>query len=327
MTDFQFWSDEGWYPAPHWANYFVKLGAAIAEGTKPGSDRLVVALALPTRAYAGALIAASFVLSTFTSPHPEQYFSWIASLPPGTSLRRRKGEKWQPAILDSVKQQYGNNYIVIQTTVRGSKGSGPVTEWVPKHDILSLHVDKTADAKLPGTNPRFSSLDTPKTFLKPCLDGGGSPLDYVMATAYDCAIIGQLNRLRYEFNCTPIGVTTEGGISEGRLQDLARVKRFTSRGEGYRTRIFPITVGTSIPHYYDHGTAPRLAIFDGARGFLRWRFRFSTSHWIVLLERTEIDFLSGVQYVIAECDFRCQEQLMEITPPPGIEILAYRRCW
>jgi len=64
--------DEGsWYCLPEWADYFISVGRKLAEADRNGG-RLVVALAVPTRAYAAAFVSLGMVISDAANRMPSQ---------------------------------------------------------------------------------------------------------------------------------------------------------------------------------------------------------------------------------------------------------------
>lgn len=85
--------------------------------------------------------------------------------------------------------------------------------------------------------------------------------------------------LRKEAQSTEFAArSSNGAFVEGTLQEVLRVREFSSANQSYRSQVFSVN-NRKLP-----GTAgrmkPAFAVFDGATGFLKWREKFRNSDWI-----------------------------------------------
>jgi len=84
--------DEGsWYSLPEWAEYFISLGSKLVEANR-SNERLVVALALPTRAYAAAFVSLGMVIGDAANCDVESesdHFQKLLALRPHTAVLYR----------------------------------------------------------------------------------------------------------------------------------------------------------------------------------------------------------------------------------------------
>lgn len=326
-------SGASYVKAPDWMLFFWQLGEILAGLGTGDAQRLVIATVVPTRTCAAPLVAASFCLKTYRPVNTRLYFNYLASLPKGTVLRRRRGDRWQYAVLHGTDVLRSGQRVLRVETARGRPPNGPVISIITEEQASSLYVsaDKR-DVQLPreeGVGQLLPAAERPGL-----LAYWFAPDDmyaYSMTVSYDCAIVGNLNALRQELLYDLFALPKGSGFVIGALQDLVRAKRLTGYGEGYRSRLLPYRDGKQIGHQAvsalnPKALNPKLVIFDGARAFLTWRFRFLQSHWLVILDRTEYDFLEGVAQVVADSGSGKQVRVGDIDLPAGIELLAYQEA-
>jgi hypothetical protein len=117
------WFDTGDHRArvPEWATGFVELGHATARSRSP-SSRLVVAVAVPTRAYASVLVAAGAVAADIGASHTlvpgeaelEEHYQQLRSLRPGTTVTA--GRNQAVAVFVGVDESGTEPLIVLRDT-------------------------------------------------------------------------------------------------------------------------------------------------------------------------------------------------------------------
>ena len=277
-------SKERWTPLPQWGQFFLDIGHALSAREENG-NRIVVGLALPTRAYAASLIAAGIVVgraSLSDQNEALERFQQLASLEIGTSLLYRKEGKRVKTLFQGVEKKGNRSWLKLD--------SGSEKYMVPPN--LALQVE--FPAKQFASPPKRSSRKT-STAISPFLANFLSQKtakEAILRSHLDCLIIGSAGRLDREVNDISFAVMdTTGKFVEGKAQDIIRVRRF-SQNEAYRSDV-----------YYTHGRdflerqaeMPSVVIFDGSTSFLKWKAYWSHPHCVVIFDQTERDFDAAIQ--------------------------------
>jgi hypothetical protein len=139
----------------------------------------------------------------------------------------------------------------------------------------------------------------------------------------ECVLVGNKKALCYELEQTSFAVQMEGKLfSQGRLQDILRVRELLGDGEGYRASLMSDRIKQiSLPKSH----RPFITLFDGAAGFLRWRDYWRDSNWLVVLDRTE----SGFDEAVAALNKEYRSNYIDgVLPdvsylPTQVDVLAY----
>ncbi|MBC7341777.1 MAG: hypothetical protein H5U02_04925 [Clostridia bacterium] len=311
-------------PLPEWCGFFFRLGSIAAAARDPGK-RLVVALSVPTRAYAACFVAAGTVIARAPLPvrdlpEPDEHFDRLCRLKIGTPLVYRKGNRKFKGIFAGVTAlNNGETRIKVQIA---NKEGGNLTELLNKEMSLAVSIATIDDIKLPKKQAGRKIVRR-KSFLDSIL-GKVDSCGFTVTSRMECAILGPVGVLRREVTETRLSIRGPGGFARGTLQDILRVRRFLSEGKAFRTEIYPAS--RNMPPRLEKGSDPCVVIFDGAAGFLKWRDNWRISNWIVLLDRTGPNFREAVEIVnqefIKNRIGNCPE--LDIPPVPrGIEIIVY----
>jgi hypothetical protein len=313
-----FRSADIWQPVPEWGQFLLELGRRFAR-FHSAQGELVVALTLPTRAYAAALAATGVVLERAAKSSGNsdallhfQQLTDLVKLQGPTPVYLKEGEnKHITGQLTSVR----NGHLVVLT---GGEHNGWLTHYVPR--ARSLGVQLADHAKRLGR--AYKILNSGFEFLDRCLPGL-NPVDFASETLFDCAIIGVRDHLRAEMTETTFRLQgTPSRPVEGCLQDILRVRDFLPPGANYRSKVLspmlqPITTNLQ----------PLVAIFDGGRGFLRYRDAWGSVPWLVLLDRTESSFDEAASAINSDHLYRSNDaEDLNLPPiPPAIEVMTFER--
>lgn len=303
---------------PEWARFLVDLGAYVANRDTP-ERRLVIGLALPTRAYAAAFAALGIVLARSVAPVAKvglaEHFQRLCLLPVGTRLILRDGHRIYQGVFEGCEaSQDGRVRICVkveQSTWRK----------LPLELAGKLEVSPSKVTNLPK-HQAGRDLETPSAFLQYFL-GNTLAEQFILKTRLDCIILGSSTLLSQEITRTQFAFfDLEGSPILGTLQDVLRTHRFLTEAAAYRTDIVPTNqeIGPGLTGY----PAPPVTIFDSSTSFLKWRGQWKNSHWIILLDRTNRNFDQVAATLNQEyVENRIGDVKTIPQVPPGIEAMAY----
>jgi len=311
-------------PVPDWGTFFAELGSSLAKHNIE-RDRLIAAIALPTRAYAAALTAFGIVFARTAEP-PEgisagEHFQDLCRLQLDTPVTLVKNNRKRTGRLKGYMKSGDQEFIGVQ--VEDEKGGGLV-EYVRSKDSLRVQISETEVTKLPRTQVGRKVV-AHEGFLTSLL-GRENASRVALSSRLDCEIIGRIGLFGIETKRTQFSLQPNCLPSEmGTLQDLLRVRQFLGENDSYRSEIIK-AVGMMEPSVSTKEN-PHVVVFDGSAGFLKWRNNRRRSHWIVILDRSETNFQDAVQaingeYMGREPDQASPKELPRT--PPGVELLIYR---
>ncbi|MDF5740239.1 MAG: hypothetical protein PUQ00_32565 [Nostoc sp. S13] len=313
-----------WFPLPSWGNFFIHIGRWVAQ-CDSRKNRLVLALAIPTRNYAAALAASGAVLGRVNIPtqriDTNRHFEQLCQLPKGTSVFLNSYNRRYKGIYQGIDETYGERRLRIQ---REDKSSGGLTSLVSVKESHNVAIASKPSITLPKKQSGSPIIThSPNTFLDGVIDKADTN-ELITKTRLDCAVIGRVSALENEILEIRFANCLSPSKSErGSLQDILRVHKFLP-GQVYRSEILPSqgyhppqTVNILVPH---------VTIFDGGTGFIKWRDDWRNSHWIILLERTEPHFQESVDIIKSDYANRVNgEEIPNIIPvPPGVEMVVYQ---
>ena len=326
--DFRYWINGRKQPLPGWGKYYLHLGALVAQENNT-CRRLVMALAVPTRSYAAVLMAAGAIIAkakTIDKNHqvsPEDHFETISSLPIGTSVILRQGEKAVKGIFVGTKDAGDDGIPRIGVQTQNRKG-GSLTDWLPPESSPKVQVSPKTWTQLPANAGKAGDANTHKSAFIAQIFQGEDLWNFFKRSTLHCVILGIVRSLLREATETKLSVGPCGREeSSGTIGDIMRIRKLVSGNEAFRSDIFPIN---PRPHAkLSKEKAPSLVIFDGAVGFLKWRDDWSHSNRIVVLDRTEPRFAEAVQVVNEEYLSRVSEAELRLPnpPPPSVDLVAF----
>lgn len=305
-----------WSPLPTWARFLLSVGARAATGS-PAEGRLVIALSLPARAFAAALAAAGAVIASYRHSPPGEdaaaHFEYLASLPEGTAIAHHR-----------------------KNTVQQGRLVGVDLDWPDRTPRIKFRTSRRGDVLLPEKlcteiqvidEPGTLKVHKQKLVRDPEFLAGALPGIDVTAlaarTRLDCVLVGVQHSVEAELTAREFGADAAGGIHEGCLQGIVRARDIAGTRDAYRSVVIPATSDDEdVPVT---ASTPRLAIFDGARAFESWRFRWPHSNWLVLIDRGLPSADDGAAAVSQAYATRIagSDALDGIDLPPEIEALSW----
>jgi hypothetical protein len=123
-------------------------------------------------------------------------------------------------------------------------------------------------------------------------------------------------------SASPFGLQVPQGVIPGHLMEVLKPRSLVGSMEVFHSEIVS-------SQWFEEKTftdAP-VIVFDGARGFRALSHRWPQAHWLVLLDRTETQFLDAVEMIdemyIDRHTIEAPFQPGQV--PPGIEVLTFFR--
>lgn len=304
---------------PKWAYFFMSVGQQVAAMPKNGS-RLVLALTLPTRAFAATLVATGIVFTKATSSNDtdREQIQRILSLKRGDFVYVRKNKRKIKGVVDRIEEDCGEMYIFVKTSTLEISGF-PVEMYASRITVI----DK--EPKLPKYQQTGYDLEKPNEFMS-VFFGEKLAQDYILDTSFDVLILGKKSDICYEL-CNFSLISSGSGKSSqesGLLQDIVRVRQFFREGKSHKAEVMSVS---DEDNFYDIPSSP-IIIFDGAIAYIRHSHKWHKNHYIVLLDRTDRHFSDAVELLNQNYMHRLNNQLeFSMNIPNGIELMIYEeRC-
>jgi hypothetical protein len=287
LDGWHYYHNHCWSGIPAWCKAYGKLGKTISD-YQNSNRRLVIGLAVPTRAYVAAFVALGLILERSTlsdQTDPEVHFRNLCEAKPGTAVWYKEGERQKKAVLEGCEERYGRLYLALRLNCNHEE------HLLPSALAINVQLSDKEIVRLPK-HQKGRLIPSEDTLLGACLNGV-SVFDYCTTSRLDGVFIGNKKQLCHEFEMTPFAVRSEGeSFAQGRLQDILRVRELLGEGEGCRTSL--ISDRTKPNSVMAAGETPPLMLFDGAPGFLKWRDYWRGSHWLIVLDKTESGFYEAV---------------------------------
>src|SRR5438132_5000200 len=107
-----------WHELPAWAGFLLRLGATIAV-TGPEVPRWILAVSVPTRAYAASLLATGAVSRLAEQPtaaNAAAHFAYLRGLPLGTTVSLVTGRTKKSAVLERFGANPDGDFVVLRET-------------------------------------------------------------------------------------------------------------------------------------------------------------------------------------------------------------------
>lgn len=313
-------ADGGWQPLPHWAQFLTSLGAGVRSAEQ---DRLTVAVALPTQSAAAAFVLAGIALAR-TCEYLEfdvaAHFEYLSALPVGTPVEihnygqhtRQRGRLRGRAVISGIK------YIRIQTS-EVNKGNDETLFPAERVSRIAVLQDGKTMARQFGKRTVTAATPLIKALMDP-----ETAFRYVNGTNLETIVIGRRSTIIQELSS--IHVATDSVSSDmvpGTLQELVRLH--VRDQQPYQSRVFP--PGNRGMNRVARQLTPRVVVFDGASGFLRSRHHWRATHWVVLLDRTDVRFEEAAEVINGLYLERSGEARLSRLPQPplGVELCLFSR--
>lgn len=314
--------NDDWSLAPAWCDYFSMLGASASCASE--TNRIVAAVALPTRAYVAAFVAVGVVTSAAAAElfeTAERHFQEIIALRPRSSVffREKKNER--------VRRLKGH-YL-------GRDEQGRARIQVEKNGRIHLVTRERAnEVELIKDSPNNKlpkrqigkRVNLNASFIERFFSSGDVASNAFNSSVF-CAIVGVRNTLEQEITTTRFTVERKSESSttaRGTLQDILKVRAFAGENAPFFSDVFP----SSIPPDSDLHS-PRVVVLDGSNAYLRHQYSWPHANLVVLLDRTETAFEDAAHALNAnyiESDTRNDGILDPDTfpaAPPSVETVFY----
>jgi hypothetical protein len=307
---------DGWEPLPAWARFLLEAGAAVATH-RAGDGRLVVAVSVPTRAFAAALAGASAVVSAFVADPAlldgAEHFQHLSSLPPGTAVTLRTGNSIEQGTLLGVNYDAAPGDPRPRLKVQLAK----MISYLDERGCDRIQVIN--DPGELGTRRR--KLVRAPEFLSRAV--AGVDVQVLSATTrLDCVVVGVLTALQHELKDELFAAGDDGASHEGSLQSILRTKQLGGTNDHYRSAVIPSSAeaGEARPD-----GSPAAVIFDGSAAFNNWRSFWPDSNWLVILDRSSPSAEDGAAAIANSFSRRLREcdVLSTSDVPAGVEMVAY----
>jgi len=291
----------------------IHIGTSI-----PGSHRgLVVALALPTRGYAAALLCLGAIVAGTGAASTDalrRRFERLRGAERGTPVvYLHKGRRLR-GVLDGTAFVSGE--VRVRIRIQNARG-GNLTHLIRLNDSVAVMLSDERTAVLPRCQ-RGRPLSYDLRFASHLHPELASPI----AWAESYAIVGSRSVLKQELVNTPLAFKTGKGFVVGKLQDVLRARDFSRKSEPSTVRIYHVGQKTQTGE-------PLLGAvyFDGARAYLENRAGFQDSPWIVVLDRAERAFEEAVAVLNQQYTQRkdCWTMPSLKALPVGLELMAFVR--
>jgi hypothetical protein len=294
-------SQHGLQRLPEWVRFYLELGHALAT-FESNKNRYVIALSVPTRSLVAPFIGSGlscaniFLQSIIDHEHAE----FIFSLPEGTAVKYFDKERVRKAIVQNIMIYEGEERLGLLVEEDGNK-----TIFIAAKDTYKIDVADKEISRLPK-HQTGRAVHPPSHLLTRLLSEKAD--EYIIQTRIDGVVVGSLFGLSLESQLELSFQVTSKEWHDGSLRDLFRVKGEVPANIGYRYLVqSAIRNELTIAHagLLSHAAV----IFDGALGFLKWRETFVNQNWVVILDRTEPNFLNACAAVNAEYASRSESKI------------------
>lgn len=319
LPDLYYLSDNKPELLPEWACFFIRLGRQLA--VVPNDDsRIVIGLAIPTRVLACSLVATGIVLAKSGSRNPidTTQMEYIRALKPDTPVYvRRDNNRKLRGVVENFKEINGEQYIVIRT-------GKMETRQYPLNRYASRITVSNWDVSLPKYQQRGHLVEAPGKFLQCCL-GTNLAHSYILDSSFEALLIGKRSVIEPEVSDSPFscGVSDKTAGISGYLQEILRVRQFSGANKSYRIQW--ISSSNTTPEKEIGSQVPPIVIFDGAVAYMNLSSKWQSAHQIVLLDRTERQFVEGIGLLNQNYAYRLAGDFaFPIKIPTSLEMLVYR---
>ena len=317
-----------WEPLPLWASSLVDLGDEIGSASR--DLPLTLALAVPTRSFAAAMLVSGIISGRATRLPSERnrsrHFEMLCSLPEGTAVTFADGNVLRPGILAGVRDLQGGKRVRVQLQQRVEGKDSELACWVAEEKAVGIQVARNPDQVLPKGAGRGKRIIHSSAFLEAALPDYDTDR-FVLETSLECVVVGPRKALTAELEYKSFAISVDGALSlMGSLQDICRFRRLLSRTEAYRCEIVPSQTKKAVsPAAMNRST---VVVFDGALAYIRWRHLWADTDQIVLLDRTESQFEDAAlafnqEFIQTRADSECSFDVPQMAD--GVETGLFER--
>ena len=312
-----------WETLPGWGRFFRSLGQLCAT-SRNVSQRLVVGVVVPTRAFAAGFAALGAVEARLASAPAQttagEHFAAISALPVGSDVTVQMAGKKYRATFVGRETRNGREGVSVRYENDG------VQNFLPAEVCNRITVGRLGKASL-AKRPRIadsSKHSWDAEFVEAAL-GVSDASRFARQDDFAALIIGKLSTLRYEIEEAAFGVQSEAGTLTGHIEDLIRTKKFADdpAGETFRTEVM-----SDRARDLDEDIAalnPPVVIFDGARAFEKHHRAWLKASWVAILDQSDEAAEDGAAILNGLYAQRVgdTDPLSGIEVPPGIEFTSF----
>lgn len=303
-------------PLPPWAQYLAEAATRLATTEHTA---LTVGLTVPARGFAAAISAAAFVLcrdriDPMSPGELDEHLEALRSAAKGAAIKYHASGKVWDGRLVGFERVGDEEKLCIETA--------------PKRMVRKLPLEFALSVHLTGETSAKAVLQSRKVDVDPLLAAIHSPqaaLTYTTTARLDCVIVGTQAVLEDEL--TTQRFFASGRIDDARssvLQQVVRARELAGSTRYFRTSLVPANSG---PSQELRSSSPRIAIYDGGRGYLRWRHLWPEALQLVIVDRSAPSAEEAASELsMAFIDRADDSQLLEgLVAPDSIEAVAFKR--
>lgn len=305
---------------PEWAYFFMRLGHQIAN-MPHDSNRFVIGLAIPTRAFACGFVATGIVLAKTDSEYSvdARQLEYIRSLKPGTPVYIRLDDNRKYPGVVTRFMTYNNKETIVICLGHAEEQGFQLNRYASRITVSDREVS------LPRYKQKGYQTEKPSEFLQCCL-GEKLVQKHNLSCSFEALLIGTKNVIENEVSVNSFycKVPDESdSFSSGNLQEILRVRQFFSANKSYHAQCIS---SSNITPEKDFGIqTPPIVVYDGAISYIKLGHKWQSAHQIVLLDRTERQFSDAIELLNQNYTYRLAGSFkFPIRIPDGIEMMIYR---
>ncbi|MCI0559429.1 MAG: hypothetical protein L0332_13075 [Chloroflexi bacterium] len=314
------WNGSRWITLPAWARFYLELGTILATLPATG-NKSILALAVPTRAYVSAFIAAGLILmhAATSSEHlqAEEHVRYLMSLPVGTPVLLRQERRRLQGIYRGYIHGFGKLYFSVQIE-RENRTTYPI----PSTEAYRIETLDQEQVELPHRQ-KGRAIQKSAPLVSSLL--GEAAARFSRETQLDCVLLGTRSVIEQEVGTQRFAIiSSRKEYQEGVLQDILRLRLLLAKNAAYRSHTIPVT--SRHISAFARSLAPHTVFFDSGLSFLKWHQAWKGYHSVIVLDRTGRNFDSAreklnqhfVQYRLDNT------RSLDIPPvPAGVELMLF----
>lgn len=312
-------TQHGWQRLPEWVRFYLELGHALAT-FESKNNRYVIALSVPTRSLVTQFIGSGLSCANiFLHPSIDQeHAEFIFSLPEGTAVKYFDKERVRKAIVQQGAVIEGEKRLGLLI-----EGDGNKTIFIAARDAYKVDVANKEISRLPK-HQTGRAVRPPSHLLTQLLRDKTD--EYIFQTRIDGVVVGSQIGLSLESQIELGFQVASKEWQDGSLCDLFRVMGEVPSNTGYRY-LPQSAIRNELTVAHAGLLSHAAVIFDGSLGFLKWRETFGNQNWVVVLDRTEPNFINACAVVNAEYASRSESKIHLPVPhiPPAVEMMVFAR--
>ena len=304
---------------PKWARWFFLAGQKIAAVGSSGRN-LIVGLSLPTRSYAVQFFLLGYETWNAKKTMADQnenrlHFDCLAKCENNEALLIWENEHWKRCWFRGVDTVAGENCIKVE--VPGTEARKHLS-FVTKAKIPKLRKAVDAEREIAANQTGFgmSGLNSLISYYNKAED---DILKFLNQDKSLFAVIGNISTIKNEMEKVQLYIYQEGKYIKFFCQHIIRFKNFTTEFDFPHGIIFSNRESGELLHH----TFP-IVVYDGSSAYLSRQGDVQNSVEIVLLDRTEPQFSSARNELMARYYDRSVAVDLFDDVPVSMELIAFK---